>query len=443
MSRITLAAALVLSLFVALPSRPAAHEVPNQVTVQSFLKPEGQRLRFVVRVPLASMQDIDWPRRGVDVIDLNRADPFLRDAATLWLADNVTMYEGDTTLAYPRVAAARGTPAADRSFDTYDQALAHVTTPAPPDSDDVLVSAGFLDVMFEYDIRSEASRFSVDPRFERLGVRTITMIRLLLPDGEVRAFEMEANPGLVHLDPTWRQVAWLFTNLGFHRLLDATDLLLFVFCLVVPFRRLRQLLVVVAAFAVGHSITLIASAYNLGSDALWFPPLISTLIAASVLYLSVENIVGSRVSRRRTMAFVFGLAHGFGFSFVLRQTQQFAGTHSLTSQLWFNIGIELALLLFLALLIPGLTLLFRYAVSERVGTIVLSGLAAHTAWHWLTDRFDRLRQYQFQAPELTPEFLVGVLRWTMLIVAVAGAFWLMSVLKGRREVGNSELGIRN
>ena len=63
--------------------------------------------------------------------------------------------------------------------------------------------------------------------------------------------------------------------------------------------------------------TSIASAYNLGPDALWFPPLIETLIAVSIVYMALENIVGSKVERRWMIAFGFGLVHGFGFSFAL------------------------------------------------------------------------------------------------------------------------------
>ena len=74
------------------------------------------------------------------------------------------------------------------------------------------------------------------------------------------------------------------------------------------------------AFTVAHSITLIASAYDLAPDALWFPPLIETLIAMSIVYMALENIVGARASQRRWMiTFAFGLVHGFGFSFALRR----------------------------------------------------------------------------------------------------------------------------
>src|SRR5205823_6996123 len=137
----------------------------------------------------------------------------------------------------------------------------------------------------------------------------------------------------------------------------------------------------VTSFTVAHSITLIASALELGPSALWFPPLIETLIAVSILYMALENIVGSNLRRRWMITFGFGLVHGFGFSFALRQTLQFAGSHLLTSLLSFNLGVELGQLLVLLLLVPALELLFRFGVAERIGTIILSTIIAHTAWH--------------------------------------------------------------
>src|SRR5207253_7119620 len=112
-------------------------------------------------------------------------------------------------------------------------------------------------------------------------------------------------------------------------------------CLVIPFRRLRALIPIVTSFTVAHSVTLIASAYNLGPTALWFPPLIETLIATSIVYMALENIVGSNVGRRWVITFGFGLVHGFGFSYALKQTLQFAGSYLLTSLLSFNLGVEL------------------------------------------------------------------------------------------------------
>ena len=109
------------------------------------------------------------------------------------------------------------------------------------------------------------------PRFRfirssaRLGLRVVTVLRFLPPGGAVRAFEFTGDPGLVRLDPRWHQAALRFVELGFFHILDGTDHLLFLFCLVIPFRRFRALIPVVTSFTVAHSITLIASAYNLGA----------------------------------------------------------------------------------------------------------------------------------------------------------------------------------
>jgi len=99
----------------------------------------------------------------------------------------------------------------------------------------------------------------------------------------------------------------------------------------------------------------------------------------------------------------------------------------LTSLLSFNVGVELGQLLVLVLLIPLLDAFFRYAVAERMGTIILSALVAHTAWHWMIDRGAQLRQFTFQWPELTLPVLVSGLRWLMAIVFLAGVLWLISL----------------
>jgi hypothetical protein len=91
----------------------------------------------------------------------------------------------------------------------------------------------------------------------------------------------------------------------------------------------------------------------------------------------------------------------------------------------FNLGVELGQLLILALLIPVLDLLFRYVVAERMGTIILSALVAHTAWHWMVDRWSVLRRYQFEWPALQAAPLATALRWMMLLVVLAGLAWFL------------------
>jgi hypothetical protein len=455
-------------------ARVAAHDIPNDVTVQTFLKPEGQRLRLAVRVPLGAMRDMDYPKprdaRNSDLLDLGRADATLRDAATLWVSDYLDLYEDDEKLPAPTVVSVRAALQSDKSFASYDEAIAHFAAPGLPPETEFFWSQGLLDILFEYPIRSDQSRFAIQPRLARLGIRTLTVLRFLPPGGAVRGFEFMGDPGLVQLDPSWRQAALQFVKLGFEHILDGTDHLLFLACLVIPFRRFRSLIAIVTAFTVAHSITLIASAYNLAPDALWFPPLIETLIATSIVYMALENIVfattkkepqntqntqikdvfavsaasavssSSALKRRWLVTFGFGLVHGFGFSFALRQTLQFAGSHLLTSLLSFNIGVELGQLVVLAILIPALGLLFRYVVAEQLGTIILSALVGHTAWHWMGERWELLRKFTFAWPAIDAAFLAAALRWMMLVVVAVALYWLVfGVLRaGKRSTESSQ-----
>src|ERR1700687_671229 len=291
-----------------------------------------------------------------------------------------------------------------------------------------------LHVLFESPLQSDQYLFSIHPALDRLAARVVIGLRFLPPGGAVRAFEFLGDPGLVHLDPGWFHAAGQVVKLGFFHIRDGTDHLLFLFCLVIPFRRFRALIPVVTSFPIAHSITLIASAYNLAPDALWFPPLIETLIAMSIVYMALENIVGgASVQRRWMITFAFGLVHGFGFSFALRQTMQFAGSHLLASLLSFNVGVELGQLLVLALIIPALEILFRYVVAERMGTIILSAIVAHTAWHWMIDRWGTLRQFPFPRPVINAAFLAAAMRWSMVLVALAGLVWLVSLLLKKRS----------
>jgi HupE/UreJ protein len=402
----------------------AGHDIPNDVTVQAFVKPAGEQLYLLVRVPLRAMRDTEFPERGPGYLDLGRVDASLREAATVWVSDAVELYEGDTRLPKPRITEARVSLESDKSFASYAEALAHVSGTRLPNDTEVYWNQAMLDVLFEYQIHSDRSDFSIHPGLARLGLRVVTVVRFLPPNGVVRGFEFVGDPGLVRLDPRWHQAALRFVELGFFHILGGTDHLLFLFCLVIPFRRFRALIPVVTSFTVAHSITLMASAYNLGPDSLWFPPLIETLIAMSIVYMALENIVGGiGVQRRWMITFGFGLVHGFGFSFALRQTLQFAGSHLLTSLLSFNVGVELGQLLVLVLFVPLLEVFFRFAVAERMGTIILSALVAHTGWHWMMERADRLRQFRFVWPLLTAAALASAMHWLMAILILAGLAW--------------------
>jgi hypothetical protein len=420
-------AILVAGLVIATPSRHLAHDVPGDVTVQAFVAPDGEQLRLLVRVPLEAMRDFVFPQRGPGYLDLDSADSMLRDAIMVWVGDELQLYEDDRRLTDQQLRAVRVSLPSDRSFASYDQALSHVTGQPLPADTEIVWQQAMLDALFEYSIRSEESQFSVNPTLGRLGIRTITVLRFVLPDGTVRAFEYSGNPGLVRLDPRWHQAAFRFVALGFEHILDGIDHLLFLVCLVIPFRRIGPLVAIVTSFTVAHSVTLIASAFELAPSALWFPPFIETLIAMSIVYMAFENIVGVKLRRRWLITFGFGLVHGFGFSFALSETLQFAGAHLLTSLVSFNLGVELGQLFVLVLLIPSLHLLFRFAIAERVGTILFSALVAHTGWHWMSERATQLSLFDIEIglPVFNLALLASAMRWTMLFLIIVGLLWLM------------------
>jgi hypothetical protein len=414
LKRVVARAMLVLC---ALVSSAAAHEPPADVRIIMFVKPAANRLELLVRVPMAALHDIDVPVRGPGYLDVSRADAALRHATKLWLIDNLDVYESGRRLPAPQIVQARVSLPSDPSFMSWERARDHVEGPRLADSLDLYWSQQLLDVLLAYPIQSERSDFSIRPRVERLGMRVTTALTFLPPQGGARPFELRGDPGLVRLDPRWHHAFLRFVESGILHIVEGVDHVLFLLCLVIPFRRLGALVILATSFTVAHSIALAAAAFGFAPDALWFPPLIETLIAATVVYTALENIVGSTLQRRWMTAFAFGIVHGFGLSFALRQSFQFAGDHLITALLAFNIGVEIGQVLLLLVLVPLLQALFRYVLPERSGVIILSALVAHTGWHWMTERGEQLMA--FPLPTLDAALLAGAMRALMATLLLA------------------------
>ena len=426
--------ALLASALLAGPA--AAHDVPGEMRLHAFLKPEGDRLHVLVRVPLALLLNLDVPKRGPGYVDLARIDEALTRAVAATDKD-LEFFEDGRRLTLAGWKARISTPS-DRSFEKYEKARALLAGPPPPETTDVFWNQGWFDASLEYEIRSPRSTFALDFHVSPgLGDRLKLDLRHLSPDGVVRAYELPTGSGEVVLDPRWYQAGWSFVKSGFAHILDGLDHLLFLLCLVLPFRRIDwRLAGMVTSFTVAHSVTLVAAAYGLVPSDPWFPALVETLIALSILYAAIENVVRSRVERRWLVAGLFGLVHGFGFSFVLASQLQFAGSHLLVSLLAFNVGIELGQLLALSLAMPALLLLHRaFRGHERLLAAIPSLLVAHTAWHWSSERFGTLRKEAWPLPE-TAASRVPVLLAALLAAAAGGTAWLV-VRQVRRRAGSA------
>jgi hypothetical protein len=356
-----------------------------------------------------------------------------RTAAELWVAGGIRVYENGEQLARPELSAVQISLPSDRSFESWEQAVAHVQGPPLPIETELVWTQAQLDVLLRFEVASEASAFALETDFARLGLRTRSVIRFLPPNGTTRVFEYQGDAGMLHLDPRWHQAARRFIESGIGHILGGTDHLLFLLCLVVPVRRVRSLVWMVTAFTVAHSITLVVAATGFVPDGLWFPPFVETLIALSIVWMALENIVGTSASSRRwVLTFAFGLVHGMGFSFALRDSLQFGGTHFVTSLVAFNVGVELGQLAALLVLVPALAVLFRYVVAERIGGILISAIVAHQAWHWMMERGADLWAHDW--PLRGPGAVTVGLRLAIVVWVVGGIYWF-----ARKKWGNEAM----
>ena len=284
---------------------------------------------------------------------------------------------------------------------------------------DFVWNQGWLDVLLEYPIESPQSPFAVRSKLSTLALRTTTGLRFLKPDGSIRAFEFLGDPGLLRLDPNWRQAAARFIRTGFSEILSGIDYWLFLFVLAIPLRRWRALVPVAMAFIVAEAITLSPSS-SLALDASWFQPLMGLLIAIAIVYMAIENGLGAGAKRRWVIAFGFGLALGFRFSLALGQSLQFAGAHPLTSMVSFGVGVDAAQVLLLMLFVPAVQLLFRLS---RAGDDLRP---AADGGRRLALTLDRAALLAIPVSVARHHALAaaGSVTWTMNVIIAVTVFWL-------------------
>jgi hypothetical protein len=441
----------VLALLVALALQAVvgAHDIPDEIAVQSYVRPQQNQLQVLLRIPLLAVAEANLPKDGTGYLAMPYIDAALREAANQ-ISNGIVFLEGDERLTRYEMANARITLPSDRSFDTYDGALARVRGAKLPDTTQVYYNQGFLDLELHFPIQSEQSAFSMRVLFGRgMANRTATYINFIRPDGAVRAFRIHDDTPLVRLDPKAHQAGWVFLKAGFYRFLDSLDHLLFVSILALPFRRARDLVKPFAAFAIAHSITLGLAAFGLGTVAgapnaaaalgwpdTWFVPTIGALIAFSLVYVAIENAIPSTPLRsgvlkhRWIVALVFGLVHGLGFAIALQDTLQFAGSHPIAALVSYNVGLELGTLIILAIVFPAANLLLSHAAAERAGIIVASVVIGHAGWHWMTERLAIAQLSSW--PLLDLNFLLTVVRWLLALTVVGGALWFLSGLMKKK-----------
>ena len=157
----------------------------------------------------------------------------------------------------------------------------------------------------------------------------------------------------------WR-IAAEFLSWGARHIFIGYDHIAFLLALLLAARRVREMVLIVTSFTVAHSLTLLLSALDL----IRLPPaLTESLIAASIVYVSVENYFLKDGRHRWLLTFAFGLVHGLGFSSVLRE--RLADVSGVVLPvLSFNLGVEAGQLVILMVAFPLILALCR-AADER------------------------------------------------------------------------------
>ncbi|MER7443374.1 HupE/UreJ family protein [Micromonospora avicenniae] len=165
-----------------------------------------------------------------------------------------------------------------------------------------------------------------------------------------------------------------FVRLGAEHLLFGLDHVLFLLALLLGAKRLRDVVEVATAFTIAHSVTLVLAALGWVSVPGW---IVEPLIALSIAFVAVDNLLSPRTSHRLPVVFGFGLLHGLGFAGALSVDGPLSAS-TLADLLSFNVGIELVQLAIIALAFPGL-LFLRRAMTRPVAARALTlGTAAAT-----------------------------------------------------------------
>lgn len=153
-----------------------------------------------------------------------------------------------------------------------------------------------------------------------------------------------------------------FLLMGLEHIGTGADHLLFLLALVLVRGRLRDALLTITAFTVGHSISLACATLGVFAPS---PRVVEPLIALSVAFVGFENLRAPDPRLRFRLTLPFGLVHGFGFASALREIAMPAAAVP-RALLLFNVGVELGQLLVLLPLLPLLTWFARFAWYPRL-----------------------------------------------------------------------------
>jgi HupE / UreJ protein len=420
--------ALLMCLTLSAAAEPLMHDLPQDTVMHAFFRAQGSEAHLLIRVPLDLLHGISWPtNHGEYAVNdsraaVNQALDALGHALLVW-------QDGERLT--PTISSGQLAALGDLSFANPEAAAAHIAQPVDAELK-IALDLGYLDAHFVYPIRPAPAVFSIQSRVAEDLQDLSKLIVQFVPDGNNRGgvLTISAQSGRVALNPNRRQAALGFVLVGMQGVLANADSLLFIVCLMIPFRRARDFAAPCAAFALANIISLAGTAFGFAPDGIWFAALAASVSAVLIFFLALGNIFGAHLQRRRLWTGLFGFTLGFGFAKLLVGRLQFAGDHSQIALWFFALGIDLGALLASALTFVGLALILRGARAGRIGIIVLSAIGAHTAWHWMIDRLGVL--WQMPWPPMTMAGFYHLTQWIFAALLAVGAYVLAAQRIERR-----------
>jgi hydrogenase/urease accessory protein HupE len=179
---------------------------------------------------------------------------------------------------------------------------------------------------------------------------------------------------------TWADIRE-FLGLGIEHILTGYDHIAFLLALIVIGLSIRDVLKIITAFTIAHSITLLLAALEIVRLNSRF---VESVIAFSICYVALENLFKKKVNYRWLIAFGFGLVHGFGFASALQELIV-GKSNLLVSVVSFNMGVEIGQLMIFFVMLPILHLL-KKQFEARIITAGTSVAVFLIGFAWLIER---------------------------------------------------------
>jgi len=214
--------------------------------------------------------------------------------------------------------------------------------------------------------------------FERFGSQHVNLVKVAAGGAPIQQGALTADHPRSSFVVGYRSLlaqCTAFIELGVRHIFLGYDHVVFLFALIVIGGRLGQLVKIVTAFTVGHSLTLILAALQVVT----LPSrLIEGGIALTIAYVAFDNFFAAPTAHRWVLTFGFGLVHGFGFANVLRE-MHLPASGLIPTLLSFNVGVEIGQVAIAAVLFPATLWLAKQRFRRPVvlgasGVIFLVGV---------------------------------------------------------------------